>query len=113
MGDTTDNVNTALADTNMLFNFEPPTTSTPTKHRATTTRELHTPAKLITFNVVDMATSPFAHHKILCALPNNNNTQEPQIRDEVAYLLKLPAQCSDDKNTLTLKTRHKNLIFAK
>ena len=47
----------------MLLDFEPPTTSTPTKHDAATAKELHTPVKLITFSIVDMATSPFAHHK--------------------------------------------------
>ena len=40
-----------------------------------------------TFSTVNMATSPFAHPKTLRPLPNNNkNTQEPQIRDKVAYL---------------------------
>ena len=53
----------------MLLDFEPPTTSTPTKHGAATAREVHTPVKLITFSTVDMATSPFAHHKTLCPLP--------------------------------------------
>ena len=87
LDDITGNVSIALADTNMLFDFEPPTTFTPTKHGAATTRELHTPVQLITFSTVDMATSPFAHHKTLYPLPNNNNnkTQEPQIRDKVAY----------------------------
>ena len=88
LGDFTDNVNTALADINMLLDFEPPTTSIPTKHGTATARELHTPVKLITFSTVDRATSPFAHHRTLPPLPNNNNnnTQEPQIRDKVAYL---------------------------
>ena len=87
LGDMTDkNANIALADTNMLLDFEPPTTSTPTKHSAATTRELHTPVKLITFRMVDIATFPFAHHKTHYPLPNNNNkTQESQKRDKVAY----------------------------
>ena len=72
----------------MLFDFEAPISSNPTKHGAATIRELHTPVKLITFSTVDRATSPFAHHRTLPPLPNNNNnnTQEPQIRDKVAYL---------------------------
>ena len=49
LGDVTDNISIALADSNMLFDFEPPTTSTETKHGAATTSELHTPVKLITF----------------------------------------------------------------
>ena len=88
LSDITDNVNTALADTNIPFDFEPPATPTPTQHGAATTRELPTPVKLITFSMVDMATSPFAHHKTLYPLPDNNDnkTQEPQIRDKVAVL---------------------------
>ena len=84
----TDKVNIALADTNMPFDFEPPTTFTPTKHGAATTRELHTPVKLITFSTVHMATSPVSHHQTLRPLlnDNNKNTQEPQIQDKVAYL---------------------------
>ena len=79
----TDNVSIALADTNMLFDFEPPTAFTQTKHGVATTRELHTPVTLITFSMVDMA-----YRKTLRPLPsnNNNNTHEPQIRDKVAYL---------------------------
>ena len=87
LGDIADNVNIVSADTDMLFDFEPPTTSTPTKHGAATTRELHIPVKLITFSMVDMATS-FAHHKTLRPLPNNNNnnnTKEPQTRNKVVY----------------------------
>ena len=88
LGDNTDHVDTALANTTMLFDFEPPTTSTPAKHGTTTARELHTPVKLITFSTVNMATSHFAHPKMLRPLLNNNNknTQEPQIQDKVAYL---------------------------
>ena len=76
----------------MLFNFEPQTIFTPTKHGAATTRKLHTPVKLITSSTVDMATSPFAHPKTLNPLPKNNNknAQEPQIRDKVAYLTQTP-----------------------
>ena len=73
----------------MLFDFELPTTFTSTKHGAATTRELHTSVKLITFSMVDMAAFPFAHHKTLRPLPNNNNnknTQDPQIRDKLDYL---------------------------
>ena len=70
----------------MLFDFEPPATYTPTKHDAATAKELHTPVKLITFSIVDMATSPFAHPSRLCPWPNNNHTQEPQIRDKGASL---------------------------
>ena len=72
----------------MLFDFEAPISSNPTKHGAATIRELHTPVKLITFSTVDMATSPFAHHKTLYPLPDNNDnkTQELQIRDKVAVL---------------------------
>ena len=81
----TDNINIALADTNMLFNFESPTTAFQAKHGVATTRELHTLVKLITFSVVDMATSPFAHPKTLRPLPNNKSTKEPQIRNKVAY----------------------------
>ena len=71
----------------MLFDFEPPATYTPTKHDAATAKELHTPVKLITFRMVDMATFPFAHHKTDYPLPNNNKnkTQESQKRDKVAY----------------------------
>ena len=77
-----------MADTSVLSDFEQPTASNRTEHGAATTRELHTPVKLITFSTVDRATSPFAHHRTLPPLPNNNNnnTQEPQIRDKVAYL---------------------------
>ena len=57
----------------MLFDFEPPITSIPTKHGTVTARELHTPVKLISFSMVDMATSPFAHYKTLRPVPNNNN----------------------------------------
>ena len=41
-----------------------------------------------TFSTVNMATSHFAHPKMLRPLlnTNNNNTQESQIRDKVAYL---------------------------
>ena len=89
LGDITENVNIASADTTMLFNFESPTTAFQAKHGVATTRELHTLVKLITFSVVDMATSPFAHPKMLHPLSNNHknkNTQEPQIQDKVAYL---------------------------
>ena len=82
-----DNVNIALANTNMLFDFKSTTTSTPIKHGTATARELRTPVKLITLSMVNMATSRFAHPKMLRPLlnTNNNNTQEPQIRDKVAY----------------------------
>ena len=43
----------------MLFDFESTTTLTPTKHGTATARELHIPVKLITFNMVNMATSLF------------------------------------------------------
>ena len=92
LGDITDKVNTALVDTNMLFDSVPPTTSTPVNHGAATTRELHTPVKLITFSMVNMATSLFSHPKKLHPLLNNNNknTQEPQIWDKVyAYFTQI------------------------
>ena len=78
-----------MADTSVLSDFEQPTASNRTEHGAATTRELDTPVKLITFSMVDTATSPFAHHKTLRLLPNNNkNAQEQQnmMRDKVAYL---------------------------
>ena len=73
----------------MLFDFESQTTSTPTKHGAATARELYTPVKLITFSMVDKATSPFAHHKKLRPLQKKQqqqSTKEPQIWDKVVYL---------------------------
>ena len=74
----------------MLFDFESTTTSTPTKHGMATAKELHTPVKLITFSMVNMATSLFSHPKMLHPLLNNNNnnkkTQEPLIWNKVAYL---------------------------
>ena len=74
----------------MLFDFESTTTSTSTKDGMATARELHTPVKLITFSTVNMATSLFAHPKMLHPLLNNNKiAQKPQIQDKVAYL-KLP-----------------------
>ena len=77
LGDITDNVNTALADTYMLFDFEPPTASTPTNHGTATARELHSPVKHITFSMVNMATSPFAHHKrfVLCQTTTTTKAQ--------------------------------------
>ena len=60
MGDNTDSVNTALVDTSMLADFEPPIKSNPTAHGVATTRKLCTAVKLITLKTVDMATSPFA-----------------------------------------------------
>ena len=84
-----DNVNIALANTNMLFDFKSTTTSTPIKHGTATARELRTPVKLITLSMVNMATSRFAHPKTFHPLLNNKNsknTQELQIRDKVAYL---------------------------
>ena len=83
LGDITDYINIALANTNMPFDFEPPTTSTTTKHITATARELYTPAKLITCScsIVDMATSPFAHSRMLHPLPNNNYNKNPQEPD--------------------------------
>ena len=60
----------------MLFDFEPPTTSTPTKLGAAATRELHTPVKLITFSTLGMATSPFAHHETLHPLQTTTKTHK-------------------------------------
>ena len=46
--DIIDNVNIALANTNMLFGFESQTTSTPAKHHTATAREPHTLCKRAT-----------------------------------------------------------------
>ena len=69
----------------MLFDFEPSTASTPTKHSMATARELHTPVRLITFSMVNMETTLFAHPKTLRPLLNNNKNRPP-IWDKVAYL---------------------------
>ena len=42
LGDITDNVNTALADTNMLFGIEPPTTPTQKENMARPLQESYT-----------------------------------------------------------------------
>ena len=76
LGDITDNVNIASADINMLFDFEPSTASTPTKHSAATTRELHTPVKLIVLSTADMATSPFAQYNSSTDKQTNKQTDK-------------------------------------
>ena len=64
-----------------------------------------------------MATSPFAHHKMLCLA---EQLQQKRTRTTATGHGSLPysnlqteIKCSDDKNTLTHKTREQPLIFKK
>ena len=76
LGDITDNVNIAMADTSVLSDFEPPTASNRTEHGAATTRELWTPVKLIVLSTADMATSPFAQYNSSTDKQTNKQTDK-------------------------------------